>query len=62
VEEAAAQESLGPLLLIVRRDHHDRPPPRLDGFAGLKSKNPAAPAVKREAEEGGEVGLVALRC
>jgi len=49
VEEAAAQESVGLLLLVVRRDHDDRP--RLDGFAGLKSKNPAAPAVKREAEE-----------
>src|SRR5258708_3194854 len=35
VEEAAAQESVGQLLLVVRGDHHDRPPPRLDGFAGL---------------------------
>ena len=35
VEEAAAQERVGQFLLVVGGDHHDRPPPRLDGFAGL---------------------------
>src|SRR5215831_5228676 len=57
VDEAAAQESVGQLLLVVRRDHHDRPPPRFDGFAGLKSKNPAAPAVKREAVGKGTMAM-----
>src|SRR5215471_5198683 len=57
VEEAAAQESVGLLLLVVRRDHHDRPPPRPDGFAGLKSKNPAAPARGRGGLEEGEVAV-----
>ena len=35
VEEAAAQERVRQLLLVVRRDDHDRPPHGLHGLAGL---------------------------
>src|SRR6266540_658383 len=35
MEEAAAQERVRQLLLVVRGDDDDRPAPRLDGLAGL---------------------------
>src|SRR4029077_5834560 len=60
VEEAAAQESVGQFLLVVGRDHHDRPQLCLDVLAGLVNEELHAIEFEQEIVGKLDVGLIDL--
>ena len=60
VEEAAAQEGVGQLLLVVGSDHHHRPVPGDHGFAGLVDREFHAIELEQQVVGELDVGLVDL--
>ena len=60
VEEAAAQEGVRQLLLVVRGDDDDRPLPRPHGLAGLVDVELHAVELEQQVVRKLDVGLVDL--
>ena len=60
VKEAAAQECVGQFFFVVGGDHHDRPPPRLDGLAGLVDEELHAIEFLQQVVGKLDIGLVDL--
>ena len=60
VEEAAAQERVGQLFFVVRRDHDQRPALRLDRLAGLVDEEFHPIELLQEIVRKLDVGLVDL--